>query len=172
MAVDDYRYLPRSFHGAYAVPEGQRSADVPFTPLVGPVSRARFALVTTAGIWNKETDQPFDYEREKREPTWGDPSYRVLKSDLRQEQVGAGHLHLNNDDVLADFNIALPITRFKELVLSGEVGSLADSHYSFMGFQGGGFEGPDTSEWESRYGPEAAGRMLGEGVKAVLVAPT
>jgi D-proline reductase (dithiol) PrdB len=172
MPVDDYKYLPRSIAASYQAQAVRRADPVPFTPLRRPVAETRFALVTTAGIWNTDTDPPFDYEREKREPTWGDPTYRVLRTDIRQEQVGAGHLHLNNDDLLADVNIALPITRFQELVATGEVGSLAECHYSFMGFQGGGPAGPNTSAWEHRYGPEAAARMLAEGVEAVLITPT
>ena len=173
MPVDDYKYLPRSFVAGYESEQIVRADPVPFTPLRRPVNQSRFALVTTAGIWNKQTDPPFDFERERREPLWGDPSYRVLRRDLRQEQVGAGHLHLNNDDLLADINIALPITRFHELVAAGEVGSLAESHYSFMGYQGRAPDGGgDTAEWEQRYGPEVAARMRDEGVDAVLLTPT
>jgi D-proline reductase (dithiol) PrdB len=172
MSVDDYKYLPRSFASMFQVREEERVDDVPFTPLAKPPKQARIALVTTGGIWNKETDPPFDYEREKREPLWGDPSFRVIRRDVTQEQIGAGHLHLNNDDVLQDFNIALPISRFIELEEAGEIGSLAEKHYSFMGFQGGGPAGPNTDEWRDRYGPEAARQMLDEGVDAVVVAPT
>ena len=129
MAVDDNKYLPRSFTAMFQVPEEARVNDVPFTPLAKPIREARIALLTTGGIWNKQTDEGFDYEREKREPLWGDPSYRVFANDLRQEQVGAGHLHLNNDDVLTDFNIALPIDRLRELVAAGVAGSAADHHY-------------------------------------------
>lgn len=172
MVVDDNKYLPRSFAAMFQVPDDARVSDVPFTTLKRPVRESRIALVTTAGIWNKDTDDSFDYEREKREPLWGDPTYRVFGNDLRQEQVGAGHLHLNNDDVLADFNIALPIDRLRELVTAGEAGSAANHHYSFMGYQGGGPSGPDTTEWETRYVPEVVARMRDEGVDAVVVTPT
>jgi D-proline reductase (dithiol) PrdB len=172
MAVDDNKYLPRSFAPMFQVPDDARVSEVPFAMLKRPVRESRIALVTTAGIWNKDTDESFDYEREKREPLWGDPTYRVFSNDLRQEQVGAGHLHLNNDDVLTDFNIALPIERLKELVAAGEAGSTADHHYSFMGYQGGGPGGPDTSEWATHYVPEVVGHMLGEGVEAVVITPT
>ena len=97
----------------------------------------------------------------------------MLRRDVRQEQIGAGHLHLNNDDLLADFNIALPIARFVELERAGAIGSLAESHYSFMGFQGRAPDGGgDTAEWEQRYGPEVAARMRNEGVDAVVLTPT
>ncbi len=172
MPVNDYLYLPRSIAASYEQQPVTRADPIPFTPLRHPVDETRTALVTTAGIWNKDADPPFDYEREQREPWWGDPSYRVIPRAIRPEQIGAGHLHLNNDDILADFNIALPITRFEELVAAGEVGSLASEHYSFMGFQGGGPRGPNTTEWEQRYGPEVAERMVADGVESVFITPT
>jgi hypothetical protein len=166
--VDSFKYLPRSFRERYQSVESPHES-IPWTPLRVPIREARFALVTTAGIWNKETDPPFDYEREKREPTWGDPSYRVLGRDIRQEQVGAGHLHLNNDDMLEDVNTVLPIARFVELEQAGEIGSLAPSHYSFMGFQG---SPANTDAWSDVYVPEVAARMRAEAVDAVLITPT
>jgi hypothetical protein len=172
MPIDDYRYLPRSFAAGYdSVPRSD--APVPFTPLAVALPEAKVALVTTAGIWNRETDPSFDYEREQREPLWGDPTYRILSADVRQEQIGAGHLHLNNDDLLADCNVALPITRLHELAAAGEVGAVAAEHYSFMGWQGRGPDGGgDTRAWAERYAPEVAARMLAEGVHAVVVSPT
>jgi D-proline reductase (dithiol) PrdB len=171
--VDDFKYLPRSFVAGYAQQTIARADPVPFTRLRVPLNASRIALLTTAGIWNTETDPPFDYAREQREPLWGDPSYRVLNSTLRQEQVGAGHLHLNNDDLLLDFNIALPIDRLRELVAAREVGALAYQHYSFMGFQGRGADGGgNTAAWEQQYAPEVATRMQAEGVDAVVLTPT
>lgn len=173
MSIDDYRYLPRSIAASYEQAPVQRAAVIPFTPLRQPLNETRFALATTAGIWDTAKDAPFDYERERREPWWGDPSYRVIRRDTRQEQIGAGHLHLNNDDLLTDVNIALPIERFKELEAAGTIGSLADSSYSFMGFQGRRPDGSgDTGAWEQRSGPEVARQMLAEGVQAVLLTPT
>ncbi len=173
MPVDDYRYLPRSFVAGYENQQIRRADPLPFTTLAKPARESRIALVTTAGIWDTATDRSFDYEREQREPLWGDPSYRVLGADIRQEQVGVGHLHLNNDHLRADLNIALPVHRLRGLVEAGEVGSIARAHYSFMGFQGRTAEGGgDTREWEQRYGPEVAGRMQAEDVDAVILTPT
>ena len=89
----------------------------------------------------------------------------VTPRDLRQEQVQAGHLHINNDDILQDVDVALPIHRLLELEAAGEIGSLAPTNYSFMGYQ------PDTTEWRERYAPEAARRMKDEAVDAVLLTP-
>jgi len=62
-------------------------------------------------------------------------------------------------------NIALPVHRFLELEAAGEIGSLAPTSYSLMGFQ------QNTDEWENHYGPEVAARMKEEGVDAVILTP-
>jgi D-proline reductase (dithiol) PrdB len=165
--VDSFKYLPRSFRERYeqVTPPAE---PTPWTPLRRPLREARIALVTTAGIWRRDLDLPFDYEREKREPMWGDPSYRIIPRGTRQEQIGAGHLHINNTDLLADVNVVLPIHRAEELERAGEIGALAPSAYSFMGFQG---SPADLQPWREVYGPEVSARMRAEGVDAVLLTP-
>jgi D-proline reductase (dithiol) PrdB len=167
LPVDSFKWLPPMLVDQYRALELEK-AEVPWTPLSMPVEKCRFALVTTGGLYVKGKDAPFDLEREKREPTWGDPTYRIIPRDVKQEQLGAAHLHLNNDDVLLDMNICLPIQRLLELEQTGEIGSLAPSHYSFMGFQG---YPANTDAWRDRYGPEVARRMKEEGVNAALLTP-
>ena len=76
------------------------------------------------------------------------------------------HLHINPTDALADMNILLPVTRFRELVVAGVVGGLATNAYSFMGYQG--FPA-DLSGWKETYGPAVRDRLLAEGVDCVLL---
>lgn len=165
MAIDSFKYLPGSIAAYYRNLPVQREEPVPWTPLPKPLAKCRFALVTTAGIYVKGMEPPFDTEREQREPTWGDPTYRRIPRDVRQEQIGACHLHINNRDILADVNIVLPVARFRELEQEGRIGSLAPTSYSFMGYQ------PDTREWRQRYAPEVARLLQEEGVDAVLLTP-
>jgi hypothetical protein len=165
MTVDSFKYLPRSIAAYYQTLVVQKADPIPWTPLAKPVSEARFALVTTAGIYVKGLEPPFDAEREQREPMWGDPTFRRIHRDVRQDQIGGSHLHINNRDLLADVNTVLPVQRFAELEAEGVIGSLAPTSYSFMGYQ------PNTTEWRQRYGPEVAGLMKDEAVDAVLLAP-
>ncbi len=165
MPVDSFKYLPRSIAAYYQTLVVQKANPIPWAPLSKPLAQCRVALVTTAGIYVKDSDAPFDAEREQREPMWGDPSYRRIPRDVRQEQIGASHLHLNHRDMLADVNTVLPVHRFAELEAEGVIGSLAQTNYSFMGYQ------PDTTEWRDHYGPEVAGLMKDEAVDAVLLAP-
>jgi len=167
MPVDSFTWLPRSLAAMYQGVALERE-EAPWTRLAKPIEQCRFALLTTAGLYLKGQDPPFDLEREKREPFWGDPTYRIIPRDVGQEDVGAAHLHINTEDLLQDMNTALPIQRFLELEEAGEIGSLAPSHYSFMGFQG--FPA-NTAPWRDQYGPEVARRMKEEGVDAALLTP-
>jgi D-proline reductase (dithiol) PrdB len=165
--VDSFKWLPPFLAEQYRALDLQKS-ETPWTSLSKPIERCRFALLTTAGLYLKDKDLPFDLEREEREPTWGDPTYRVIPHSVRQGELGAAHLHVSCQDLLQDMNVALPVQRFLELEEAGEIGSLAPSHYSVMGFQG--FP-PDTALWQDRYGPEVARRMKAEEVDAVLLTP-
>lgn len=165
MPVDSFKFLPGSIAAYYRNLPARKMDPVPWTPLARPVSEARFALVTTAGIYVEGIDPGFDQEGERRNPMWGDPTYRCIPRDVRSEQIGASHLHLNNRDIQADLNVQLPVHRFAELEAEGAIGSLAPTAYSFMGYQ------MDTTEWRDRYAPEVAGLMKEEAVDAVLLTP-
>jgi hypothetical protein len=93
--------------------------EVPWTPLVVPLPAATVALVTTAGINVRGVEPPFDYARERIEPHWGDPSFRTLPRDVRQEQIQTGHLHINNAHPDRDINVAFPVHRLAELRRTG-----------------------------------------------------
>ncbi|MEZ4645460.1 MAG: glycine/sarcosine/betaine reductase selenoprotein B family protein [Chloroflexota bacterium] len=169
MAVDSFKFLPRLIATFYQMTEREPAYPIPWTPLRKPLSACKFGLVTSAGLYCQETQPPFDVAREHQEPTWGDPTYRAIPSSVRQEDVAISHLHLNSDDMAQDMNIVLPIHRFQELAAAGEIGALAATHYSFMGFQG--FP-PDATLWQSTYGPEVAAKFKAEGVDCVLLTPT
>jgi D-proline reductase (dithiol) PrdB len=165
MPVDSFKYLPISFRQGY---EGMGfQADEPvWTPLPVPIEKATVALLTSAGLYLEGKQTPFDLDRERANPTWGDPSYRVIPRDVTQDQIGAGHLHINTRDALDDFNVALPIARFAELEGEGRIGQLADEHYSFMGFQDSALR-----DWREEVAPEVARRLKDAGVHALVLAP-
>jgi D-proline reductase (dithiol) PrdB len=165
MPVDSYKWLPPSLKGYFQNMQVPAPESVPWTPLAKPLREARIALVTTAGINVRGAEPPFDYDAEQSRPEWGDPTYRTLPRDIRQDQVQTGHLHINNDDLDRDVNIALPVHRMRELEAQGVVGSVAQRHYSFMGYQ------PDTTEWRERYAPEVAERLKADQVDGVLLTP-
>jgi D-proline reductase (dithiol) PrdB len=165
MAVDSYKWVPGTLAAYYKSLALEKAEPIPWTPLAKPIEECRFSLVTSAGIYLKDKQPSFDLEKERQNPLWGDPTYRMIPREVKQEEIGVAHLHINTADLEADMNIALPVQRFLELEAGGEIGSLAPTCYSFMGYQ------PKSGEWENRYGPEVAARMKEEGVDAVLLTP-
>jgi D-proline reductase (dithiol) PrdB len=136
--VDSYRFLDRltqklvqSWIGLET--RGECPADIPWTPLSRPLADGTVALISSAGLALK-TDQPFDREGERQNPWWGDPSYRILPCTATAEDVALYHLHIHPRVVEQDLNTLLPLQRLLALENSGEIGSSADHHYSFMGY--------------------------------------
>ena len=168
MTVDSFKYLPRIIAAFYQTTEREPELPIPWTPLARPLSESKFGLVTSGGLYHRGAEPPFDVEREQAEPTWGDPSYRSIPVDIPQAELGASHLHINTEDVLADINILLPIRRFQELETEGVIGSLAERAYSYMGYQG---YPPDASAWQETYAPQVAEMLKAEGVNCVLLTP-
>jgi D-proline reductase (dithiol) PrdB len=168
MPVDSFKYLPRIIAAFYQATDRQPELPIPWTPLPRPPAGCKFGLLTSGGLYQRGVEPPFDVEREKQEPAWGDPTYRRLPADIPQEEVGVSHLHLNTRDILQDLNILLPVHRFQELTAQGHIGGQAKYAYSFMGFQG--FP-PDTTPWQQTYGPQVAEKFQAEGVDGVLLTP-
>ena len=166
MKVDSFKYLSRLVTRYYKMSQVTAELPIPWTPLTKPVKQARFSLVTSGGLYHRGHEPPFDVEREKREPTWGDPNYRTLPSNIDPSEVGVSHLHLNTADIEADMNILLPIQRFQELVDAGRIGGLTDQVYSFMGYQG---YPADQRPWKQSYGPEVAQKMAADEVDCILL---
>jgi len=132
--VDSYKYLDMATSRivkAWVAREPKH--DIPWTPLSKPLSECRVALVSTAAIATKD-QEPFDEERERREPWWGDPSFRVLPKDVTESDVGLHHLHIDRRPAERDLDVVLPLRRLGELVDEGKVGEVAPRHVSMMGY--------------------------------------
>jgi D-proline reductase (dithiol) PrdB len=167
MEVDSFAFLPRSFRPLYERPEPLADETEPvWAPLDKRLAEARVALVSSAGLYVKGSQEPFDADRERREPEWGDPSWRSIPADVATESLGMTHLHVNADDVLADHNIALPATVLDELVAEGIVGGRTDEHFSVMGYQEAGLR-----VWRNETAPAIASRLRDHGADAVVLAP-
>ena len=165
--VDPWRFTGKFLAGllSAAIPAEPNHAPIPWSPVRLPLSESKLALLTTAGV-SMKGDEPFDMELERKRPTRGDPSWRRLRADATSDSIHANHLHIDTGYIERDLSVALPLDRLRELVSAGEVGALADTHYSIMGYQGS-----DTSQLESRSAPEIAACMRNEGVDLALLAP-
>lgn len=165
--IDSFRFLPRSFAALYdnPTPLPGEEGEV-WAPLAPRLAQARISLLTSAGLYLEGDQEPFDADRERREPTWGDPTHRVLPASLAGRALGMTHLHVNPDDVLADPEIALPLEGLAALVAEGRVGSVALSHHSVMGYQEAGL-----AVWRAETAPAIVARLKDEAVDGVVLAP-
>lgn len=102
------------------------SHDVPWTPYKGQPAEQTFALVTSGGLYLKDSAPPFDTES-----IHGDTSFREIPKTARQEDLGLAHAHYDHSLAEQDINIIFPIQRFIELEKEGTIGKLAETHYSF-----------------------------------------
>lgn len=167
MRVDSFRFLPRSFAELYRnvspLPDEGDPVWVPFGPRLADAS---IALLSSAGLHLKGEQEPFDLDRERREPSWGDPTHRVIPHALGERELGMSHLHVNNADTLADRNVSLPVDVLADLVADGVVGRVAPSHFSVMGYQEAGLE-----TWRSSTAPAVVEQLRAEQTDGVILAP-
>jgi D-proline reductase (dithiol) PrdB len=120
-----------------------------------PLSRQRVAIVSSAGLVVRG-GVPFRGR---------DPDYHTIPPGTRPEDLLISHVSINFDRTgfQEDWNVGFPIDRLTELAAEGTIGSVADTHYSFMGAAE-----PDLIEPHAR---ELACRLQRDKVDAVLLAP-
>ncbi|HXN91539.1 MAG TPA: hypothetical protein VN906_08640 [Candidatus Sulfotelmatobacter sp.] len=167
MIVDSYRFLPRTFRPLY---EGRGpfpgEEDPVWTPFEKRLSESRIALLTSAGIYLKRSQPPFDLDGERARPDWGDPSWRSIPAVAEKGELGVGHLHINGADILADPEIALPTRLLEQLAGEGVVGGAVANHVSVMGFQERAL-----SDWRQTTAPAIVAHLREQGADALVLAP-
>jgi len=167
LKVDSYRFLPRSFRPHY---EGRGPFPGQQLPVWAPFEKrlheSRIALLTSAGLYLKSTQPSFDIEREKANPQWGDPGWRSIPSGAAAGDLAVAHLHINDEDLLADPEIALPAHLLGRLAEEGVIGSAAAAHVSVMGYQERSLEG-----WREKTAPELVAHLRDQAVDGLILAP-
>jgi len=165
--VDSFKFLPRTFRPLY---EGRGPFPGEEAPVWAPfqkrLAESRIALLTSAGMYLKRSQPSFDLEREQTHPEWGDPTWRPIPAAARTEDLGLAHLHINDEDLLSDPEIALPMHLLEELAGEGVVGAPATEHIAVMGYQ-------DRSlrDWRERTVPEVIAHLREQGVDGLILAP-
>lgn len=101
---------------------------VPFTPFDGELSRATIAIVTAAGVHQKN-QQPFNIADEL-----GDLSYREMTNETEVENLTVTHHHYDHSDADRDINVVFPIEVLRALKEEGFIGGIARKHIGFMGY--------------------------------------
>lgn len=139
----------------------RRIDPVPWTPLRKPLNQCRLALVSSAGFV-LPGQPPFDPSIRG-----GDPSFREIRSDADVSLLIESHRSQSFDHsgLHRDPNVAFPIDRVRELADQGRIGSVNRRHLSFMG----SITAP--GRLISQTAPEAARRLVEDGVDAALLVP-
>lgn len=102
------------------------STDVPWTPYTGTPARQTMALITSGGLYLKDSQPPFETTS-----IHGDPSFREIPKTARQEDFGIAHAHYDHSLAEQDINVIFPLERLIELEREGVIGRVAETHYSF-----------------------------------------
>lgn len=155
-------HLPEIARNTALTFPAQVNLGTPWTPLRRPLSQARVALVTTAGL-HLRGDRPFISDHKTP-----DQSYRQLPSSAPTTEIVQSHTSIGFDrtGIQRDLNVTFPVDRLRELEQRGMIGSLAENFYSFMG----ALRTWDVLEGET--GPEVARQLQQDGVEVVLLTPT
>jgi D-proline reductase (dithiol) PrdB len=165
MAIDSYRFLDfatRQVMKAWAA--RLEPGVIPFARLTKPLRECTVAIISTAGIARKD-DRPFDQDGERRNPWWGDPSFRTIPLGTTEKDVRLYHLHIDTRFGEADLEVVLPMRRLAELAREGVVGPPARTHYSIMGYI------LEPTELLERTVPAIVELLRAEHVDAVALAP-
>lgn len=146
------------------IPEPTRTVvrDLPITPVGAtafvagpPLAQRRVALVSSAALYRRG-EAPF---------LPGSGEHRVLPAGLAPGEILMSHVSINFDRSgwQRDHNVAYPVDRLRELAGAGEIGSVAQTHYSVMG---------STDPQAMAASAEAiAARMRAEGVGGAVLIP-
>jgi len=165
MSIDSYRFLDfasRQVMKAWAA--RQTREVIPFTPMTKPLADCTVALVSTAGV-ACDGDVPFDQDGERRDPWWGDPSFRVIPLGTTEREVRLYHMHIDPRFGQADLDVVLPMRRLVELSDARVVGRAAPRHYSIMGYI------LEPAVLVSDTAPAIAEQMRHDGVDAAALVP-
>jgi D-proline reductase (dithiol) PrdB len=119
------------------------------------LSQRRVAVVSSAGLVVRG-ESPFRGR---------DPDYRAIPATTKPNQLLCSHISINFDRTgfQEDWNVVFPLDRLNELAAEAMIGSVAETHYSFMG-------ATDPVQMEP-HARELAGRLKADAVDAVVLTP-
>ncbi len=139
----------RGFISELEIPEVERTAWR--DPV--PAAQRRVSVVSSAAL-SRRGEKPF---------SWLARDYRVIPKDERDLVMTHVAVEYDRTAWQQDLNTILPLDRLDEMAAAGEIGSVADEHYTFMGAAD-----PVDMEKSAR---EVAARMRKDGVNTVFLVP-
>jgi len=134
-----------------ALPEFESTPWAPAPAL----SSARVAIVSTAGL-HRRSDPKF---------AGGAGDYRLIPAAVDLAEIIMSHTSGNFDrsGFQQDLNVVFPLAHLQQLAAQGQIGSVADWHYSFMG-------ATDPTRMVET-GPQVGRLLYEDGVTAAILIP-
>ncbi|MHB8614038.1 MAG: hypothetical protein ACYDAL_16690 [Candidatus Dormibacteraceae bacterium] len=167
MLVDSFKFLPRAFRPLYEGRGPFAGEEEPvWAPFEKRLAESRIALLTSAGLYVTTSQASFDLDRERANPEWGDPSWRAIPTEAAAPDIGVAHLHINDEDLLADPEIALPMHLLTSLANEGVLGGAVSEHFSVMGFQEHSLGG-----WRAETAPAIVACLRDQAADGLILAP-
>lgn len=127
------------------------------TPFVSgpPLAQRRVAIVSSAALIRRG-DKPFPF---------GSGECRFVAADTPPNDLLLSHVSINFDRAgwQRDINVVFPIDRLRDLAALGEIGGVADTHYTVMG-------STDPAAMEDAVN-QIEGQLRQERIDSVLLSP-
>jgi hypothetical protein len=140
----------------YHHPKNRSTPGVPGIEL----SQSRLMLISSAGGYLFRSQPPF----EEANPI-GDYTIRFFPSSTPFDALAYAHGHFDHTVIEQDTQVALPLRHLEAMVAASEIGALAPSVVSFMGYQ------PDSARVIDELIPEILAIAQAEKMQAALLAP-
>ena len=152
-------HLEREGEPDWGLYKGPRNTVAPSGTGVD-LSRSRLVLLTTAGGYLRDSQEPFDAANLR-----GDPSVRLFPTSTPLQDLAFAHDHYDHASVDADPQVAVPLRHLEAMVSKGVVGELAPMVISVSGYQ------PDLRRVVDELIPAVLSAVDWEPVDSVLLVP-
>ena len=124
------------------------------------LSASRMMVITSSGAYLPDQQAPFDAAH-----LLGDYSIRLFPTTTPLEELAFAQDHFDHEAVDEDPQVLIPLRHLYEMVAGGEIGELAPSVVSFMGYQ------PDVARVVDEMIPAIVQAARLEAVRAALLVP-
>lgn len=137
-----------------------RNSAAPAGPAID-LRRSRLLLISSAGSYLREQQQPFDAAN-----PLGDYTIRTFPSATALSALAYAHEQYDHTAVEDDPQVLVPLRHLDDLVAEGQIGALSPSAVSFMGYQ------PDLTRLIDELIPAILAVARHEQVDAALLVPS
>lgn len=125
------------------------------------LSKSRLVLITSAGSYLADSQQPYDAGN-----LLGDYTIRVYPSATPLDKLAYAHEHYDHTAVNADAQVLIPLRHLEDMVAEGIIGEVAPNVISYHGYQ------PDATRTLDETIPAIREAVKAESAHAALLVPS